>query len=158
MPTRLFDAKISGRPQRGGNVNGRSWQERLLVVLLRFGGVVTLSAFLAMFMPTSWMESTHRWLGLGEFPSDSISDYLTRSLSAMYGFHGGLLLLASTNVRRFRPIVTYIAVMNVVLGACLLVIDLHAGLPWWWTWGEGPPVASLGIIMLWLLRSVRDAG
>ena len=124
------------------------------MLLLRLGGVVTLSAFLAMTMPTSWMRETHSWLGLGDLTTDAITEYLTRSLSAMYGFHGGLLMLLSMDVRRFRPIVGYIGVMNVFLGACLFGIDLYAGLPRWWMYGEGPPLAVLGVGLLWLRCAV----
>lgn len=134
----------------------RSWKERLLVIVLRIGAVMTLSAFFAMVMPTEWMVAANRRLGLGELADDAIMQYLTRSLSAMYGFHGGLLLVISLNVRSYRGIVTYVGVMNLLFGVCLLGIDLHAGLPAWWTWGEGPSVAMLGVLLLWLVRAVPD--
>ncbi len=126
------------------------------MLLLRFAGGITLCAFLAMVMPTAWMQDIHRGLGLGELASDAITEYLTRSLSALYGFHGGLLLVLSTNVRRFRTIVGYVAVMNILLGVCLLGIDLSAGLPTWWILGEGPPIVVFGAGLLWLLRGVPD--
>ena len=43
--------------------------ERLLVFLLRFGGCIMLTAFGAMLLPVEWMKATHRWLGLGDFPT-----------------------------------------------------------------------------------------
>ena len=89
---------------------------RALVVLLRFAGCVTVSAFLAIFLPVEWMASTHRWLGLGEFPRAPVVDYLARSIAALYGFHGGLLLLVSGDPIRYRSIVSYIAFLNVVFG------------------------------------------
>jgi hypothetical protein len=135
----------------------RSWQETWLVWLLRIAGVVTLCAFFAMVMPTSWMHDIHRWLGMGELASDAITEYLTRSLSALYGFHGGLLLVLSTNVRRFRRVVWYVAAMTAVLGACLLGIDLYAGMPTWWILGEGPLLIVFGVVLLWLLRGVPDS-
>lgn len=134
----------------------RTCEEHGIVWLFRLTGGVMLCAYLAMVMPSTWMQATHRWLGLGELASDAITEYLTRSLSALYGFHGGLLLVLSTNVRRFRRVVVYVAAMNVFLGACLLGIDLHAGLPMWWTLGEGPPIIVLGIVLFWLLRGVPD--
>ena len=60
----------------------------MLVFLLRLAGSVTASAFLAIFLPVEWMASTHRWLGLGEFPRAPVVDYLARSIAALYGFHG----------------------------------------------------------------------
>ena len=118
-----------------------------LVFLLRCGAVLTGSAFLAVFLPVDWMASMHRWLGLGEFPRTPLVDYLARSVAAFYGFHGVLLFVISTDVVRYRSLVWYVAVMNVVFGLMLLAIDIHAGLPAYWTAFEGPPVAIIGILV-----------
>jgi hypothetical protein len=130
-----------------------------LVFLLRCGAVLTGSAFLAVFLPVDWMASTHRWLGLGEFPRAPIVDYLARSVAAFYGFHGVLLFLISTDVVRFRPLVWYVAVMNVLLGVTLLAIDVHAGLPAYWIALEGPPVIVIGLLVAffnWRLVPAAD--
>lgn len=132
---------------------------RPLVLLLRCGAVLTGSAFLAMFLPVESMASTHRWLGLGEFPRAPIVDYLARSVAAFYGFHGVLLFLISTDVVRFRPLVWYVAVMNVLLGVTLLAIDVHAGLPAYWIALEGPPVIVIGLLVAffnWRLVPAAD--
>ena len=130
-----------------------------LVFLLRCGAVLTGSAFLALFLPVEWMASTHRWLGLGEFPRAPIVDYLARSVAAFYGFHGMLLFLISTDVVRFRPLVWYVAVMNVLFGVTLLAIDVHAGLPAYWIALEGPPVIVIGLLVAffnWRLVPAAD--
>ena len=57
--------------------------ERWLQLLLRLGGVLTGSAVVAVFLPTETMVSIHQQLGLGEFPVAPITEYLTRSLSAL---------------------------------------------------------------------------
>jgi hypothetical protein len=118
-----------------------------LVFLLRLGAVLTGSAFLAVFLPVDWMASTHRWLGLGEFPRTPIVEYLARSVAAFYGFHGVLLFLISTDVVRYRLLVWYVAAMNVVLGLMLLAFDIHAGLPAYWILFEGPPVVVIGLLV-----------
>ena len=120
---------------------------RLLAVVLRISGVVLLAAFPAMLLPTDWMASTHERLGLGEFPRAAIVQYLTRSIAALYGFHGVLVLLVARDPVRYRDIVAYIAVMNVAFGLMMLAIDLHAGLPRYWTAFEGPPIAALGVVI-----------
>jgi hypothetical protein len=130
-------------------------RRRLLVFLLRLGGIVTLSAFLAMFLPADWMAATHRWLGLGEFPRSAVVDYLARSIAALYGFHGVLLLVVARDPVRFAPIVRFIGVMNVAFGVMLVAIDAQAGLPWWWTLGEGPPITAFGLAVLLLSRPGR---
>jgi len=128
--------------------------ETALIWLLRIGGVMTLLAFGAVFLPVDWMAATHAWLGLGEFPRSPIVDYLTRSISALYAFHGGLLLLVSWDVRRHARVVAYVAVASIVFGVLLFGIDLHAGLPLRWVVCEGPPVVLVGVAILYLVRRV----
>jgi hypothetical protein len=128
-----------------------------LVFLLRCGAVLTGSAFLAVFLPVEWMASAHRGLGLGEFPRTPAVDYLARSVAAFYGFHGVLLFVISTDVVRFRPLVWYVAAMNVAFGFMLLAIDLHAGLPAYWTAFEGPPVVLIGLLVAYFNRRLVPA-
>jgi hypothetical protein len=129
-------------------------QERVLVVLLRLSGCILLLAFPAMLLPLPWMAATHRWLGLGAYPESTIVEYLSRSISALYGIHGGLVLVVSTNVRRYARIVAYLAATNVLFGTFMLLIDLDSGMPWFWTISEGPPLIAFGALLLFLLRSV----
>jgi hypothetical protein len=126
---------------------------RLLIVLLRFGALMTGLAFLTVPLPVESMVSTHRWLGLGDLPQVPIVEYLARSVAAFYGFHGVLLFVLSTDVARYAPIITYIAVMNVLLGLMLVAIDVHASLPVWWIVSEGPPVVLTGIALGLLNRA-----
>jgi hypothetical protein len=126
----------------------------LLVVLLRLAGGLTVTAFLAVFLPVEWMAATHEWLGLGEFPRAPVVDYLTRSVAALYGFHGVLLLLISRDPVRHRKIVQFVGVMNIVFGVLMIAVDLHAGLPLLWTLAEGPPIMGFGLAILFLMRSL----
>jgi hypothetical protein len=114
---------------------------------LRLGGVITVTSFLAMFLPVEWMASIHRAIGLGEFPRAPVVDYLARSIAALYGFHGVLLLIVSTDVVRYRSLVWYVAILNVVFGLMLVVIDLNAGMPLLWTLFEGPSIVVYGILV-----------
>ena len=116
-------------------------------MFLRLAGVVTMTAFLAMLLPTDWMASTHQWLGLGEFPRAPVVDYLARSIAALYGFHGVLLWIIATDPRKYRALVWYVAAMNVVFGLMVIAIDVHAGMPAFWTLAEGPPIVAFGIVI-----------
>ena len=127
---------------------------RLVVLLLRFAGTVTTVAFLAILLPVDWMASTHRAIGLGEFPRAPVVDYLARSVAALYGFHGLLQLLVSTDIVRYRPIVWFIAALNVTFGLMIVAIDLHAGMPLFWTLWEGPSIIAFGVVLAVLMRSV----
>jgi hypothetical protein len=127
---------------------------RLVVLLLRFAGTVTTVAFLAILLPVDWMASTHRAIGLGEFPRAPVVDYLARSVAALYGFHGLLQLLVSTDIVRYRPIVWFIAALNVTFGLMIFAIDLHAGMPLFWTLWEGPSIIAFGVVLVVLMRSI----
>jgi hypothetical protein len=93
-------------------------------------------------------------LGLGTLPETPIIVYLTRSLSALYAFHAGLLWIAARNVRRYAAIVTYVALALMAFGAVMLWIDLRAGLPWLWIAGEGPFTIAMGLVMFVLQRMI----
>ena len=132
--------------------------QRALVLLLRLMACMLLLAFPAIVLPESWMAATHAWLGMGEFPAAPLTEYLTRSIAVLYGFHGVLLLIVAGDVVRYRAIVTYIGVMSIIFGAIMLAVDLHAGMPWWWTAGEGPPLAGMGLVVLLLNRAAGRSG
>jgi hypothetical protein len=129
---------------------------QLLVWLLRLAGVVTFTAFFAMLLPVDWMAATHERLGLGAFPRSAVVEYLARSVAALYGFHGVLLLLIARDPSRHAPIVRFIGWMNIGFGMMMIAIDLHAGMPLWWTVAEGPPIAAFGVVVLYLDRRLSS--
>jgi len=133
-----------------------SIQEKTLIWILRLSGIILLTAFPMMLLPVDWMAATHRWLGLGEFPASTLVDYLTRSISFLYGFHGGLLLLISVDIRRYRGVLVYMIAMSAVFGASMIAVDLHAGVPLKWTICEGPSVIIMSVILALLLRAVPE--
>jgi hypothetical protein len=126
--------------------------DRVLVILLRVGGVGGLLALIAVVMPLSWMDAIHRWLGLGELPTGPIVEYLARSLSLFYALVGGLCLLLASDLERYRPLIRLLGPTIVVMGALALGIDLASGMPWWWTAFEGPPGVPFGALIYWLAR------
>jgi hypothetical protein len=127
------------------------------VLLLRLSGVVLLLAFGAMLLPADWMAASHRWLGMGEFPDVPLTYYLVRSVSALYGFHGVLVLLVAGDPVHFQRIVRYLGGMDIVFGLMMVSIDLHAGMPAMWTMCEGPPLVGTGVIVLYLLSRATKA-
>jgi hypothetical protein len=76
-------------------------------------------------------------------------------VSALYGFHGVLVLLVARDPVRYRSIVLYLGWMYIVSGAFAMVIDISAPLPWWWTAIEGPSTLISGVLILYLSRSLR---
>jgi hypothetical protein len=120
-------------------------REGLLVATLRLSGSVLMLAFLAMLIPVDWMAASHPRLGLGEFPRTPIVDYLTRSIAALYGFHGVFVWIVSFDPDRYRVFVWFAAIMNIVFGAMMIAVDLHAGMPAMWTALEGPSIMAMGV-------------
>lgn len=132
--------------------------ERLLKLLLRVGGTLTGLALFAVFLPTDRMAAVHSALGLGEFPATPLVDYLTRTVSALYAFHGAVLWVASFDVERSAPLIRLLGWGNIAFGGLLTGIQLHAGLPGWWIASEGPWVVASGVALLVLLRVARRRG
>ncbi len=130
--------------------------ERVIVILLRIIGISGLFAIPAIFLPYSWMNATHEFLGLGELPNAPIVDYLTRSLSAFYAVVALHALLISADVRKYRAFVKLWAVFATCFGVVILGVDLHAGLPLSWTLSEGPPTILVGVLLLWLHRFIQE--
>jgi hypothetical protein len=131
--------------------------EKTLAILLRLNAVLLLAAMFPMVMPLEWMDATHRWLGMGELPAGPIVGYLARSVSLLYAVHGALLLYVSLDVRRFLPVVRCLALLDIALGLGLLAVDWTMEMPLYWIIGEGPLIAAMGAIFLWLVaRTERD--
>jgi hypothetical protein len=130
--------------------------EKTLTILMRLAGVLLLTALIPVVMPFAWMKDIHRALGMGELPEGPIMGYLTRSLSAMYAMHGALVFFVSLDVRRYLPVVKFLAVLGVVFGSGMLVLDIVVGMPPRWIAGEGPFIIVLGGVMLWLAGQVQQ--
>ena len=129
--------------------------ERMLVLLLRLAGAVTMLAILAVFMPRSWMAACHERLGLGKFPEGPIVEYLARTVSALYFVLGGLMWVAAGDVRRYRVPVRYVGLVMLVGGIMVLALNFAICMPAYWTASEGPPTVLLGLALLLLQRRVE---
>jgi len=130
--------------------------EKVLVALLRLAGIMLLTAVIPAVMPFAWMKDIHRLMGMGELPEGPVMGYLTRSLSAMYAMHGALVFFISFDVRRCKPVVKCLAVLGMVFGLGMLVLDYAVGMPFDWTTHEGPFIMTMGCVMLWLAGHVQD--
>ena len=129
------------------------WLRRLLYVM----GGVALLAVVPLVMPTDWMETINDRLGLGPFQRSPLMEYLTRSLSAVYAMFGAMAVFVAPRVRRYLDLVVFMGWLTVLLGVALLSIDLYAGMPPSWTWGEGVPTMVLGGVFVWLGKRARAA-
>jgi hypothetical protein len=130
-------------------------RDRVLVLLLWILGVGSLFALVPVFMPFSWMVSTHRWLGLGEMPTAPIVEYLARWLSLFYAFVGALCLVIAADLERYRPLARFLGIALALMGVIATGIDFRSGMPWWWTAFEGPPTVPFGALLFFLARPAR---
>ena len=103
--------------------------ETWLKLLLRILGGICVLAVIPLFMPRSWLETSNQFVGLGQFPSAPIAEYLARSVSALCSFYGGLLLVLSSDVRRFVSIIKYQAMAIMLLSALGILTGVRAGVP-----------------------------
>ncbi len=131
-------------------------QDRFFKLFLRVIGTAALFAAGAVVMPYSWMDAIHRWLGLGELPSEPIVGYLARSTSAFYALFGGLLWAVSFDLRRHRVVLCYLGGATIVFGAVLFAVDFFEGLPLYWTIGEGPFNVVFGVVILVLACRLKN--
>jgi hypothetical protein len=132
--------------------------EDLLKLFLRLVGSVSLLATFFAFIPYSWMNAIHAWLGMGELPNAPVVMYLARSTSALYAILGGLMWTLSLDVRRFRPVLSYLGAVLALLGLFLTVFDWVEGMPLFWQLGEGPIDLGIGLAIFLLSRRVGPAG
>lgn len=122
------------------------WLQRLLIVI----GLGLMVATFPVFFPVGLMATIHGWLGLGEFPDFPITVYLARSTSLLYAVHGVIMFTAGMRIKELHSLVPLLGWIHVVIGLCMLGIDVTAGMPWYWTAFEGIPISLAGGLILWL--------
>ena len=126
--------------------------DRTVALILRAAGCLNLTALAFAFGPRSWLERGHRALLTAPFPEEPVAEYLARSASLLYGFHGCLLLFATTDIRKFAGWLKLYGGLVAAGGPLYLGIGLAGGMPAWWAWGEGGALLVGGTLVLWLMR------
>ena len=135
----------------------RIWPERVLRFMLRYIGAVSILALVAVFMPYAWMNAIHQYLGMGALPSEPIVGYLARSLSLFYALMGGLLVICSFDVVRYRKVICFLGAAFACFGIVMWFVDFLEGMPDYWKHLEGPMVIVFGVvILLAALRLTKD--
>ncbi len=132
--------------------------ERILATVLRMVGLVSFSAVIPTFMPSAWMETAHRWLGMGEMLDGPVVQYLARSVSLLYAAHGAVVIYVSLDVRRYLPALRFTAGVLAFCGISLVLIDAWSGLPSFWTLTEGPFFLLAALVLGCLAGSIPVDG
>ncbi len=120
----------------------------MLIWLLRMAGAAMLCALFFVFCPFEWMAAMHRRIGLGELAYTPLLSYLIRTLSALYAIVGAILLFASLDPGRYRPLIRFLGVLAVLGGAGVTALDAVLHLPLLWTIAEGPLTVLLGVALI----------
>jgi hypothetical protein len=126
-----------------------------LVLVLRATAVLFLLAFVGAALPESWMKGVYEWGGLGPWPGGALLVYLARAVSILYGFLGLLALYLSFDVRRYLPLIRFMAVASFPFAPVMFVVIWAAGLPTIWAVSESTSIVIISA--LWCVAS-RPAG
>lgn len=131
------------------NINHKHLQYFLYLI-----AVTLILATFTVFLPTSWMIATHEFLGLGTFPNSPLTQYLTRSISALYAIHGMLIFSIAIQIKRNWHLVPAIGFTHLFFGIVVCGVGFTAPLPWYWRLAEGPSIAFAGLLILLAWRQI----
>ncbi|MFK8115444.1 MAG: hypothetical protein AB8B91_24825 [Rubripirellula sp.] len=137
--------------------SGLTSHDRNLKWFLRIVGGVSLLAFGAAVMPEKWIVEIAQALGFDPFPDSPLTFYLARNLSLLYGFVGGLLIIVSMDLPRYRALIRWFALGTILFGVLQLVVDTMAGVPAWWSLGESLSTFFGGILLFWLQNRCQNS-
>jgi hypothetical protein len=124
-----------------------AWQP----LVLRATGVLFLLAFVGAALPESWMKTVYESGEVGPWPHGAIVVYLARALSLLYGTYGLLALYMSLDMRRYLPLIRFLALVGFACAPVMFMVIWTAGLPTIWVLSE--PTSILIISALLYLAS-----
>jgi hypothetical protein len=122
-----------------------------LVLVLRATAVLFLVALVGAALPESWMKAVYEWGDLGPWPGGALLVYLARAVSILYGTYGLLALYMSFDVRRYLPLIRFLAMVGFPAALVMFMVIWTAGLPTVWAVSE--PASILVISALWYVAS-----
>jgi hypothetical protein len=133
--------------------------ERALKLLLRVVGIVSLPAIIAVFMPYSWLV---RGVELAEpgTPVGVLVSYLARLLSAFYVLLGGMMVVFSTDVRRYAGAIRLVALWSLMAVVGFLIYGgpalVKGGFGWfiWFVAGDVAFGLTFAVVILLLQRQI----
>lgn len=126
-----------------------------LRLVLLASGVSMLLAVTGVVMPAGWIDTGHRWVTGKPFPAMPVPFYLARMLSAFYMVTGGLMVLLSFDVRRYAPVIAYMAWAFIALSAIVMAVAVSVDLPLIWAAGDAFTAGPFGVIVLLLQWKIR---
>ena len=144
--------------------------EQSLKWLLRLTGVTMLVALMFVFCPFSWLQKGHAYMGmdtlqysvpsqteavtLGPLQYTPLTNYLIRTLSALYAILGAIVFYVAYDVKRHLMLIRLLGCIAILGGMGVTILDAVLGLPWLWTALEGPITIILGAVVMGLARAL----
>ncbi|HIJ52681.1 MAG TPA: hypothetical protein HPP66_05945 [Planctomycetes bacterium] len=134
--------------------------ERNLKLLLRVVGITSLPAIVAVFMPYSWLVRSVELAEPGT-PVLVLVSYLARLLSAFYVLLGGMMVVFSTDVRRYAGAIRLVALWSLMAVVGFLIYGAPAlvkgGFGWFIWFVAGDVVFGFALAVAILLLQWRIA-
>ena len=133
-------------------------------MLLRVVGIVSLPAIIAVFMPHSWLVRGTELAEPGT-PVKVLVSYLARLLSAFYVLLGAMMLILSTDVRRYAGAIRLIALWSLMAVGGFVIYGVPAlvkgGFGWfiWFVTGDvafGFTLAVTILLLQWRIAKQDD--
>jgi hypothetical protein len=123
---------------------------------MRCNAVVLLLALPTILFPPALVRQMHAGFGLGDYPATPLVEYLTRSAALCYGLHGFVLWGLASDVVRYRPLIRRVYRGHLVFALSMALIDLYAGMPFWWLVTEAGTIATVATLMLRLFPESHE--
>jgi hypothetical protein len=133
--------------------------EQGLKLLLRIVGISTLPAIIAVFMPHSWLVRGVEFAEPGT-PVKVLVSYLARLLSAFYVFLGVMLMVFSTDVRRYAGAIRLVALWSLMAAVGFIIyggpVLVKGGFGWfiWFIAGDVAFGFAFAVAILLLQRQI----
>lgn len=133
--------------------------ERALKIVLFVVGIVSLPAIIAVFMPHSWLVRGVEFAEPGT-PVKVLVSYLARLLSAFYVLLGVMLVVFSTDVRRYAGPIRLVALWSLMAVVGFVIYGFPAlakgGFGWfiWFVAGDVAFGLAFAVAILLLQRQI----
>lgn len=119
-----------------------------VALVLRVVGIADCLAVVVAFLPWTVIEQIHSLVGAGELRQEPTVEYLVRSVSLLHAMFGALLVLLSCDVARYLDLIRSLAKLLCLVAILLAVVDLRAGLPFWWLTTQCGGLLCIGLYLL----------
>ncbi len=128
-----------------------------LKLFLWITAIFCLSAVAGVFAPMSVWPRVTGIFGVESLPDAPVFEYFARLLSATYGAIGVFFIILALRPMKYGVMVSFSAVVSVLLGLACLITGIVAGMPAKWYLCDSLPCIVLGILILAFWSQAKSA-